>query len=315
VITTEMNARGARARRAWMALGIVAALAAAAAGCGDKEPDRADVIPTEADRNLNHTEADSLRAMMATHGVTRDEYWSEQGGVVASDRFEVWYSQRRVKVLEAMAVLKLMDEERVKAEKVFGRVPQERVVVVCAPSLEVYRSATGRDWWHYSLIKGDTISIQTPMLLFTRGLLAVAAQREYDEWAVGKLAAGRAPRWVTEGMASYLSNERPVLEDQRKEYAKDPLRMEPEEIEKALQKDNDRLPVRKATYNAYLMVNQLVEKHGMPAVASFVVALGEEPDANAAAQRAFGTSYDAVLADARGWPEPPAPVVAPAPKS
>jgi hypothetical protein len=50
--------------------------------------------------------------------------------------------------------------------------------------------------------------------------------------------------------ASYLGGERDVLLAQRKEYAKQPLRMDVKDIEKELAKDSDRINVRRATCNA-----------------------------------------------------------------
>jgi hypothetical protein len=306
-----------RAHRVWAALALVGALSALAAGCGDEEKERRArgqigyEKPSPFDRDLNAAELDSMRAMKVTHHVTRDEYWAGQGGVVANDRFEVWYSLRKINVFDAMAVLKLMDGARAKVETTFGRAPSEKLVVLCAPSLEVFRRSTGRDWWHYSLIKGDTISMQTPTTLFTRGLLHFGAAHEYNEWALGRLSAGKAPHWVGEGMAAYLAGESPAFFDQRREYVNRPLRMAPGEVEKVLRKDNDRIPARMATYNAYLMVEHLIQKRGMPAVAAFVLALGEEKDADAASRRIFGAAYDDVIAEAGGWSEPAAPVVAP----
>ena len=312
MITTPSKGRRALAHRPWIALVLFAALAAAA-GCGDKEggadknaPAFKYEKPPEYDRGLNQAELDSMRAMKLTHRVSRDEYWEEKGGVLASDRFEVWYSSRRIYVLQAMAVLKLMDQAADRAQTTFGRIPAERLVVLCAPTMDVFRQSTGRDWWQYSLVKGDTLSFQTPMTLYMRKLLNTAAQREYCAWALGKLSGGNAPRWVVTGMASYLAGERSVLQEQSREYATEELRMDVKKIEKTLANDNDRIPVRQATYNAYLMVNQLVQRRGMPAVASFVLALAEEPTPDAAARRVFSQSYDEVLADAGAWTEPAA---------
>jgi hypothetical protein len=95
-----------------------------------------------------------------------------------------------------------------------------------------------------------------------------------------------------------------VYRGQRKEYAQEPLRMDIKDIEKQLRNENDRIPARRAMYNAYLMVNQLVETNGMPSVAAFMLAIPEEKDANAAAQRIFSKSYDDVVAQAQSWKEP-----------
>lgn len=295
-------------RRVWVALAIFAALAVASCGDKQKKQDQAVAFnyekPPEADRGLNQTELDSLRSMKITHHVTRDDYWDMKGGVVANSRMDVWYASRKIYVLQAMAVLKQMDQMADQIQKSFGKIPAEKVIVFTAPNLETFRKATGKDWWNYAEIKGDTINMQTPMTLFMRGLLQVAARREYSRWAMQRLTSDKAPEWLVWGMAAYLAGERDVFHGQRKEYAKIPLRMEIADIEKQLKNDNDRLQSRRAMYNAYLMVNQLVETNGMPSVAAFMLALAEEKDANAAAQRVFSKSWDDVVAQAKSWPEP-----------
>ena len=261
-------------RRVWVALAILGALAAASCGDKQKEADRAKAFdyekPPESDRGLNQTELDSLRSMKITHRVTRDEYWDLKGGVVANDRMEVWYSSRKVYVLQAMAVLKQMDQMADLINKSFGKLPSEKLIVLCAPNLETFRKATGCDWWQYAGLKGDTLSMQTPMTLFTRGLLQVASRREYADWALRKLTAGKDPEWLRFGMAAYIAGERDVFRGQRREYTKLPIRMEVKTVEEKLAHQKDRIETRRAMYNAYLMVNQLVETNGMPAVAAFM---------------------------------------------
>ena len=114
----------------------------------------------EVDRALNQTEMDSLRAMKITHRITRDEYWDLKGGVIANDRIEVWYPLRKIYVLHAMGVLKWMDITASRMEKSFGRLPDAKLVVLTAPNLDTFRAATGRDWWHYSKARGDTLDFQ-----------------------------------------------------------------------------------------------------------------------------------------------------------
>src|SRR5262245_19309963 len=84
--------------------------------------------PPETDRGLNQTELDSLRSMKITHRITRDDYWDMKGGVIANDRFEVWYSSRKIYVLQAIAVLKQMDMMANQIQKSFGKIPSERLV-------------------------------------------------------------------------------------------------------------------------------------------------------------------------------------------
>jgi hypothetical protein len=285
-----------------------AALAALAlASCGEKEPapEKAAVkrytVPASLDRELNNAELDSLSQMRRTHNITRDEYWDGYGGVLANDAFEVWYPDGKVNAMQGMAMVKLASEARARAQRVFGTVPAERAVIICAGDIDVYTSSTGREWWHYSRIVGDTISIQPPINLHTRGILTVVGPREYYEWAIGKIAKGRAPRWIEEGFASYLAGEAAVLEELRVDTGDKPIAMSTKEMENALEKENDRQESRRAYYNAYRTVEQIVKAHGEEAMGRFVVALGENDDLDAASQAAFGAEFGDVAESARAW--------------
>lgn len=294
---------GIRTKR-WAAASAVVFVASwLGGGCNKKEePKQANYeTPQTADRSLNAQEIDSLRSMKATHHVTRDEYWDGHGGVLANASLEVWYANGRTNILQGMATLKQMDMARQNAEKLFGRAPQERLVVICSGSLEKFRAATGCDWWQYSQIKGDTITLQSVLDLHTRGLLWIAVPREYYEWAIGSLSNGRVPRWIDEGLASHLSVEAPILEDQTQEFGERGKVMSTKEMERELSRESDRIQNRRAHYNAYRMTETLIQSHGRPAVLAFVLACGEEKDLDAASKRAFNVGYDALVEEARGW--------------
>jgi hypothetical protein len=292
--------------RALLRAVIATAVACALASCGkDNSPPQQQaevkpyVVPKQFDRELNDSELDSLQRMRQTHRVTRDEYWDGYGGVLANDELEVWYPDGKVNALQGMAMLKLAAEARARVQKVFGTVPSERVVIICAPDIDLYVAQTGRQWWHYSRIVGDTISIQPPINLHTRGLLTIVGPREYYEWAIIKLSKGRAPRWVQEGFASHLAREAPVLEDLRQDFGT--VEMSTRDMDSALERESDRQATRRAYYNAYRTVEEIVKAHGEDAMARFVLALGENDDQDAASRSAFGEDYDQVVEAGRGW--------------
>ena len=289
-------------------MAVLLAAAAAAASCDKQEETASEttpaakkryVVPQGLDRELNEAELDSLRQMKVTHAVTRDEYWDGYGGVMASDQFEVWYPDGKVNSLQGMAMLKLAAEARAKTVKVFGTAPAERVVIVCAGDLDVYTATTGRQWWQYSRIVGDTISIQPPISLYTRGILGVIGPREYYEWAIGKLSKGNAPRWVQEGLASYLAREAAVLEDLRQDFGSDEMSMRA--VESALEEESDRQATRRAYYNAYRTIEEIAKVHGDEALGRFIMALGENSDVDAASRTAFGQPFDDVVDAGRTW--------------
>ena len=287
---------------------LVAIVAVVFANCAKKEAPQEThaakryTVPKGLDRELNESELDSLRSMKATHNVTRDEYWDGYGGVFASNEFEVWYPDGKVNGLQGMAMLKLAAEARDKTIKVFGKAPAERVVIVCAGDIDVFTASTGRQWWQYSRIVGDTISIQPPITLHTRHMLGIVGPREYYEWAVVKLSKGNAPRWVQEGVASYLAGEAPILEDLRQDFGDD--KMSVRAMESALEKETDRQESRRAYYNAYRTIESIAKAHGDQALGRFVVLLGEKGDVDTASKEAFGQPFDDVVNTGRAWATP-----------
>lgn len=292
-------------------LGVAALVLIAIASCGEKEAAKEQAgakrytVPEELDRELNENELDSLAQMKRTHRITRDEYWDGYGGVFANDEVEVWYPDGKVSSIQGMAMLKRATTARARTRAVFGTVPAERPVIICAGDIDSYMASTGRQWWQYSRIVGDTISVQPPVTLYTRGLLDVVGPREYYEWAIGKLSKGHAPRWIEEGFASYLAGEASVLEDLRMDFGDKPLAMSVRDMESALAAETDRQDSRRAYYNAYRTVELIVKAHGETAMGRFVVMLGENDDQDAASRTAFGTDFDTVVETGRAWTATP----------
>ncbi len=308
-----MSTQGSRnkAGRTAAAAAILAALVLAAWGCdraGEQETTQVKAerpvykVPSALDRELNFMELDSLRMMKSTHNITRDEYWDDYGGVLANDELEVWYPDGKVNVFQGAAMFKHATAGRKRVMELFGRAPEGRPVIICSGNVEMYKWGTGRDWWTYSTIKGDTINVQAPVDLHTRGLLPVVGPREYYEWAIIRLSAGRAPRWVQEGFASYLAGEGLILEELRTDFEQlGKLVIPPAETERILRQEKDRRETRRAYYNAYRMIEELAKRRGPAAVAAWVNAMAQTSSADAAARQAFGASYDDVLKEATAW--------------
>jgi hypothetical protein len=238
---------------------------------------------------------DSLRAKKERYKVTQDTYWDDKGGILANDFVEVHYPPGPTTVTHGMHVLEQIVFAREKCRAYWGAVPGEKLTVICSPELEDFKKQTGRDWWNYSEIKGNTITFQPIYILHQRGLGEIAIAHEYHEWAIGKLTGGKAPRLLVEGLASYLSGEKVVLQQQVQQLPEDEKKMTPDEVERTLQKESKMEKSRVAYYHAYRLVTGIIARYGDKALQSVVKRLGEGAQLDEAFREACGKSYRDVL--------------------
>jgi len=296
-------------------LTVAFALAAAASCGGDKkEPE---VARTTGRADMNKTEfyypppnplfklqgaaLDSLRLKKKRFDITHDEYWEGEGGVLGNKYFEVWYPEGETTVTHAMYIFEELTPARKKLEEYFGEAPEDLFVIRNTPEIDVYKRVTGREWWYYSEIKGDTAVFVPVYTLYKRGISPVAVPHEYYQWAVRKMTRHGAPRWFEEGIASHLSNEGDLLLEQMYEFANDNLSMSPERIEQVLQGEEDKKDSRIAYYHSYRMVERLVEKFGEDKLKRSVVLIGQGNTLDQAFTAAFGADYGTVLKEASNF--------------
>jgi hypothetical protein len=238
---------------------------------------------------------DTLRRLKTLHHVTRDESWPDKGGVVANDYFEVWYPEGNASITHGMRVLNDMMQARAEFETVFGQAPADPLVVLLSPYMEVFTQWTDREFWFYSEIKGDTMTIQPVYVLMRRGLLDYALPHEYFQWAVGRTTGFGAPRWVEEGIASYLSGEGRIVTDQLREFPPEVTSMTAARIEDVLVREESRQDSRIAYYHAYRMVKILADRFGKEKLKEMVLLLGQGHPMDHVCQETYGMTYPALL--------------------
>ncbi|MGD8414912.1 MAG: hypothetical protein PVF33_11815 [Candidatus Latescibacterota bacterium] len=244
---------------------------------------------------------DSLRAMKERFSITRDEYFEGDGGVLENDFFELWYPPGTLTISHGMFAFSQMVEARNKFKKYFGEDPGDHFLVVCVRTMPQFHDKTGLDWWHYSKLYGDGIVFQPIDILFQRQLAEVAVQRGYYEWGIRKISEGRCPYWLSEGLASLMSNEGWVLVGQIKEFEGQDLEFSVRETDKALKNKNDRMAYRTATYIAWTMVERLTARYGQEKIAEAIRMMGAEKNVDKVFETVFGQSYDEVTANARDF--------------
>jgi hypothetical protein len=303
----------------WIALCVLVL----AAGCGGEKKDReapstggtqvrseggpaigdssdADAAPRRLPK-LYGAALDTLRAKRARFGITYDQYWEDRGGVLGNQYFEVWYPAGDVTVTHGMYVFEELMPARVTFQEFFGDAPRDLLVIRCPPDIDTYKRVTTRDWWHYSEIKGDSLTFAPVWILAKRGISALAIPHEYYKWAVRKLTRNEAPRWVEEGLSSYLAGEGDLLLNQMYEFVDSGTTMTPERIEAVLEKEENRRDSRIAYYHSFRMVKQSIETYGEDRFKEAVKLIGAGKTPDEAFMAAVGKNYAAVLKDATNY--------------
>jgi hypothetical protein len=302
--------------RNWTRITLAGCLLAALIGCGGKsEKDtpatrtiaahqvprlftgtRPDYIPDpSAYGGLSQSMFDTLRVLKKKHNITRDQFWKHRGGVLANDYLEVWYPPGRTAVDHAMYVFKVVMPAREHWATVFGEPPADAPVFLIPESMEAYSELTGREWWHYSDMKGDTIMMQPIYILVKRGLDRYALPHEYYQWAIGHMTQYTAPRWIEEGLASYFCGEQDILRNQMYEFESRNEDMSPERIEAILAEEKEKSESRIAYYRSYRMIKNLMDEYGAENVTEAVQLLGRGYSLDEAFKERMRVSYDEAL--------------------
>jgi hypothetical protein len=247
---------------------------------------------------LTGGQLDSLRAKKKRFNITQDQYWQNEGGVLANQYFEVWYPAGAATVTHGMYVFEELMPARRTFEEFFGQAPGELLVIRLPADLDAYKASTGLEWWRYSEIKGDSLTFAPVYILYKRGISYLAVPHEYYQWAVQKITRGGAPRWLEEGIASYLCGEGDLVLNQLREFSESDLSMTPEKIEEVLQGEEDRRESRIAYYHSFRMVEELIKRYGEEKFKEAVVLIGMGNTLDQAFVKAVQKDYRSVLEDA-----------------
>lgn len=238
---------------------------------------------------------DTLRTLKKKYGITRDEYWRNRGGVLGNELFEVWYPSGRVTVTHGMHAFGLFMEAQETFQDFFGDSPPDRLIIFTSAHIEDFRKLTNRDFWFYSEISGDSITMQPIWILSKRGIDRQAIRHEYHQWALGKLTGYTAPRWLEEGVASWLVDEGELLKLQIHEFGGGSEKMHPEMLQEILTHEEEKGDSRLAYYHSYMMVNTLVNRYGEDKLRELVLNLTRGEDVIESFQNAYGMDYEKVI--------------------
>ncbi|MFH1754611.1 MAG: hypothetical protein ABIA59_02800, partial [Candidatus Latescibacterota bacterium] len=259
----------------------------------DKRPKLPEKIPAPV--------MDSLRVKKKRYNITLDTYWEDKGGILANDFVEVYYPAGQMMVTHAMYALEQIVFARDKCRTYWGSMPNHKLKLICTAEMEDFKEVTRLDWWRYSKIEGDQITFQPIYILFQRQLGEVAIAHEYHEWAIGRLAAGKAPRLLVEGLASHLSGEAKILAKQLSVIPEEDRNMSPDEVEKTLLKESRKDRSRVAYYHAHRLVVGIIFQHGQESLQLVIKRLGEGVELDEAFREACNKSYEAVLLEVKDY--------------
>jgi len=129
-------------------------------------------------------------------------------------------------------------------------------VVVHATTAD-FIAATGQSGWTAGATRGRRIELQPLELLRRRGVLNSTLLHEMTHAVIEVLSGGRAPRWMAEGLAVYVSGEAATLPRIGNES-----RLMREELERKLIRPASVAESRKLYAMAYHEVRETIEAEG-----------------------------------------------------
>ncbi|MCA1592879.1 MAG: hypothetical protein LC754_09565 [Acidobacteria bacterium] len=180
---------------------------------------------------------------------------------LSSENFRVSYPSR-VERRDVEAALRALEAAR---GDVMRRLSSASVSAGGLGSTELYvhdtagdfAGATGQPAWVGAVARGRRIESQPLDALRRRGVLAGTLRHEYVHVAVEALGHGRAPRWLAEGVAVYVSGEGAALARRARK-----TRMSLDELEQRLSRPNSPEEMRLLYAAAYREVSALASREG-----------------------------------------------------
>jgi hypothetical protein len=251
---------------------------------------------------------DSLLSPIESYGLTIDDYHPVNGGVMANKDIALYYPPHELlRFVAVKSFGEILDGyDKIRAE--IGRPAPGRIVIIGTKDLEEYAAITGKEWWYYATIRGDTIICEPLNILLKRwdpvtekSLASIGLTQRMAQMSLNRLSGGRIPAWLKEAIASYLADERAVLRMQIHQFEDQLIGYSPtvEELERSILAADDMALSRSSYFYAYRMLENLLEEHEFSAVKGFVRRLGEGATLDEASAAEFGVNYAELIAMVR----------------
>lgn len=206
-----------------------------------------------------------------------------------------------------MPLVEVLDWGLREVSDLLGRARPDTLHVVNPVDLDAYRERTGHEFHRLYHRDGSLVVVEPAQVLFARSLALHAAFHLATVWEVEGWVGGAhvLPRWLTEGLASYLAEDGAHFLSYLLMYRpQGPVVLPPAEAEAILagsphpDRELDKERYRKAGYSAFLMIWELVEhRGGLERLLSFLDRVGAGEDADAASRDFWGHDLADLAAD------------------
>ncbi|MGA9994941.1 MAG: SpoIID/LytB domain-containing protein [Pyrinomonadaceae bacterium] len=185
----------------------------------------------------------------------------QQQRSLTSGRFRIRYPARveQREIEEAMRALEAADADishrlALASLRLDGSLKLE---IVFHETTGDFVGTTGQPWWAAAATRGRRIELQPVAVLRRRRVLASTLRHEFVHAVIDSLSMGRAPRWLSEGLAIYAAGEGAMIS----RYApKDKLSIK--ELEERLAQTSSQQEMRSLYAAAYREVATLIQTEG-----------------------------------------------------
>lgn len=179
---------------------------------------------------------------------------------------------------DMLPCVELLEWARARMQTLLGFAPHDTLDIVNPNTTPHYKELSGQGVWRLYKLDGNQAVIEPFAVLLARQLDGHGTFMLATDWILRQNLRQPLPPWLHQGLVEYLGEDGIHLADFMAEFrAQGPVAMGPAQVDSILTAGLDPDPARdreyfrKACYNAFLMVWQLVEyEGGMAALRDFL---------------------------------------------
>ncbi len=267
-------------------------------GCGGK--DSKEEKSSDADFRI----PDSLLTAIEGYHLTVDDYHPVNGGIMANKDIALHYPASHIAEFVSTKSFGYAFNAYRTIQARIGRPVSGQLVIIGAKDLAEYTFLTRKDWWYYGVMQGDTLYLEPLNIMLKRydfvtgrSIAEIGMIQKMTQMALKRISGGRIPIWMREAAASFLADEKPVLQLQANEFRNELVgfNLSIEELENHLKVAEDKALTRVSFFISYMMVENLMKFSSFDDIVSFARILGEGKTLDEAADEIFGMSYGQLL--------------------